>query len=69
MSQEEVTSSVPRTVIYLEAESTVPAELRPIFLQLMAEYRFASLKHHGRAFASPKVIAELVRMGWRSPPT
>jgi arsenate reductase (thioredoxin) len=59
---------VPRTPAYIEAEKTVPVELRPVFAQLMAEYRFASFKHHGQPFASPKVIAELVCMGWRSPP-
>ena len=57
-----------RTLIYLEAERMVPRESRRLLEQLVAEYRFASLKHHGRMFASPKVIAELILMGWRSMP-
>lgn len=44
------------------------ADLRPVFEQLLAEYQFACLRHHGRALVSPKVIAELVKMGWTSPP-
>jgi hypothetical protein len=63
------TDSKPkRSAIYLKAEAMLPPELRPIFEQLLAEYQFASVKHHGRAFSSPRVIAELVLMGWRSPP-
>ena len=59
----------PRTPIYVEAERMLPTELHSVFEQLVMEYRFASLKHHGREFASPKVIAELILMGWRSPPS
>jgi len=57
-----------RTQAYIDAEATVPPALRDTFEQLMAEYQFAALKHHRRPFCSPKVIAELVRMGWTSPP-
>jgi hypothetical protein len=57
-----------RTKSYMDAEQTLPKELHGIFEQLVLEYQFASLKHHGRPFSSPKVIAELVKMGWRSPP-
>lgn len=57
-----------RTPAYLEGEAMVAPQLRSVFEQLVAEYQFAALKHHGRPFASPKVIAELVNMGWRSPP-
>lgn len=57
-----------KTPTYLKAEETLAPELRPLFEQLTAEYRFAAMKHHGRPFASPMVIAELIRMGWRSPP-
>jgi len=57
-----------RTPTYVEGERMLPSELYPVFEQLMAEYQFASFKHHGKKFASPKVIAELILMGWRSPP-
>jgi len=57
-----------RTPSFIEGESMLPPELHPVFAQLVAEYQFAALKHHGRRFASPRVIAELILMGWRSPP-
>jgi hypothetical protein len=53
------------TPIYLEAKSMLPPELHSIFDEMLIDYRFASFKHHGKEFASPKVIAELILMGWR----
>jgi hypothetical protein len=57
-----------RSPTYLEAEKLLPPELHATFEQLVAEYQFATLKHHGQKLVSPKVIAELILMGWRSPP-
>jgi hypothetical protein len=57
-----------RTDTYLAAEKSLPKELHELFEQMVAEYQFACLKHHRQRFASPKVIAELIRMGWRSTP-
>lgn len=57
-----------RTPTYIKAEQTLPTELHSVFEQLVAEYQFASFKHHGVKFCSPKVIAELIGMGWRSIP-
>jgi len=57
-----------RTPSYVAAEQMLPSELHGLLEQLVAEYQFATLKHHGNKFASPKVIAELILMGWRSPP-
>jgi hypothetical protein len=53
------------TPIYLSAKRMLPADLHSIFDELLVDYRFASLKHHGQEFASPRVIAELILMGWR----
>ena len=55
-----------RTDTYIKAEQSLPPELHPLLEQLVSEYRFASFKHHGQPFASPMVIAELIRMGWRN---
>lgn len=55
-----------RTPIYITAEQMLPEELHAQPQRLVAEYQFASLKHHERKFASPKVIAERILMGWRS---
>jgi hypothetical protein len=51
---------------YIAAKSMLPSELHPILDELLTDYRFAAFRHHGKEWASPKVIAELVLMGWRS---
>jgi hypothetical protein len=43
----------------------LPPELHAILNELITDYRFAAFKHHGREWASPRVLAELVLMGWR----
>lgn len=50
---------------YIDAVKSLPDDLIPIFEALFEHYKFAALKHHGRAFVSPSVIAELVLLGWR----
>jgi len=44
---------------------SLPEELRPVFDELEADYRFAAMKHHGKSFVSYKCLAELLRNGWR----
>jgi hypothetical protein len=51
---------------YIEALKIIPDDLVPVFDELLEHYKFAALKQHGRAMASPLVIAELVLMGWRN---
>jgi hypothetical protein len=55
-----------------EALASLPEDLRPIFEQLVEEYRFHSTVVHGKPFVSYGVLAALVRDGWRpsdeSPP-
>lgn len=58
-------ATVKKSKTYIEAEAKLPTTLRPIFEQMIDDYRFAALKHHGSKFYSPKVIAELILMGWR----
>lgn len=52
------------TLTELEREK-LPAELRSVFDQLVAEYRFHAQAFHNAPFVSPKVLAALVRDGWR----
>jgi hypothetical protein len=41
----------------------LPAGLLPdMFIE---HYKFAALKHHGKQWSSPKVLAELILTGWR----
>ena len=54
------------TPSYLNAKKMLPLELHATLDELIADYKFAALKHHGREWAAAKVLAELVLMGWRS---
>lgn len=47
------------------AREALPAGLRPIFDELVADYQFAGLKHYNRPFVSYLILADLVREGWR----
>jgi hypothetical protein len=51
---------------YLEAKSMLSPALQVEFEAFLTDYKFACLKHHGWEFASPKVLAELILMGWRN---
>jgi hypothetical protein len=54
-----------KTAAYEEASRMLPAKLLPILDVFIEHYKFAALKHHGKQWSSPKVLAELVLMGWR----
>ena len=51
----------------IEARAMLPPELQPELQRLLEDYKFAALKVHGSQFVSPKVVAELIRLGWRNP--
>jgi len=48
-----------------QARMSLPEELRPVFDDLVTDYRFAAMKVHGSPFVSFAVLAEMVRQGWR----
>jgi len=47
------------------ARNSLPDDLKPVFDDFVNDYRFAATKYHGSPFVSYKVLAEMVRMGWR----
>ena len=47
------------------ARNTLPDELKPVFDDFVADYKFAGTKHHGSPFVSYIILAEMVRAGWR----
>ncbi|RME73109.1 MAG: hypothetical protein D6776_07660 [Planctomycetota bacterium] len=49
----------------LKIRESLPEELRPILDELAEDYKFYSIVHHGRAFVSYKILADLVKLGWR----
>ena len=54
-----------RTEKHEQARNSLPDELRPVFDDFVADYRFAATKVHGSPFVSYLVLAEMVRAGWR----
>jgi len=55
----------PRSEKHEQARNTLPDELKTVFDDLVADYRFAATKHHGSPFVSYIVLAEMVATGWR----
>ena len=54
-----------RSEKYKIARDSLPSELRAVFDDFVADYRFAGTKHHGSPFVSYIVLAEMVKAGWR----
>ena len=57
--------AVKPTPKYVEARDSLPRELQPIYEQLVEEYAFHTTVYHGRGYVAYRVIAALVRDGWR----
>jgi len=53
-----------------DAQATLPAELRDMLRKFAEDYLAASEKHvkGGRAFVNYRILAELMRGGWRLAP-
>ena len=49
----------------LEARNSLPEELRPVFDEFVADYRYAAIGRHGKPYISYIVLADMVRAGWR----
>ena len=49
----------------LTERDKLPSELRPYFDSLVETYKYHALISHGSPFVSYKVLACLVREGWR----
>lgn len=48
-----------------QARNSLPEELRSVFDDFVADYRFVATKVHGSPFVSYMVLAEMIRAGWR----
>ena len=48
-----------------EARNTLPADLKPVFDEMVEDYKFATLKRYGSGYVAYIVLADLVRVGWR----
>ena len=54
-----------RSEKHQQARDALPEDLRPVFDQLVDDYRFAAHTYHGSPFVSYHVLAEIVKAGWR----
>jgi hypothetical protein len=49
----------------IEARNSLPDELKPIFDEFVADYKFAATMRHGRPYISYIVLADMIKAGWR----
>ncbi len=49
----------------IEARNSLPDELKPIFDEFVADYKYAATMRHGRPYISYIVLADMIRAGWR----
>ena len=48
-----------------QARDSLPDDLKAVFDDFVADYKFYATKHHGRPYVSYIVLAEMVNAGWR----
>jgi len=61
----EVDDAATKGPNYLKVLSTVPEDLRPVYTELVEDYKFHALTRSGRVWVSYEIIADLVKAGWR----
>lgn len=49
----------------IEARNSLLKEQRPIFDELVSDYKYAATTRHGRPYVSYVVLADLIKVGWR----
>ena len=49
----------------LEARNSLPDELKPVFDELISDYKYAATLRCGKPYVSYIVLADMVRAGWR----
>lgn len=48
-----------------QLKKALPADVRPVFEEMVRDYQSFALEETGRPFASFNVLARMVRLGWR----
>lgn len=49
----------------LEARNSLPDELKPVFDDFVANYKYVATLRHGKPYISYIVLADMIRLGWR----
>lgn len=55
----------PQSPKFQEARESLPPELRPVYDQLVDEYAYYTTLHYGQGYVAYRVLASLVKSGWR----
>jgi hypothetical protein len=59
-------SELPKSPKFREARESLPPTLRPVYDEMVRDYSWCTTKSFGRGYVAYAVLAEMVRMGWRS---
>ena len=51
---------------YIEARNSLSDDLKPIYEEFVADYRYAATLRHCKPYVSYIVLADMVKAGWRS---
>lgn len=54
-----------RTEKHEQARMSLPDDLKPIFDDFVAHYKYHAAMRHGAPYVSYIVLADMVRSGWR----
>ena len=49
----------------LEARNSLPEDLKPVFDEFVADYRYAATLRYGKPYVSYIVLADMIKAGWR----
>lgn len=49
----------------IEARNSLPENLKPIFDDFVADYKYGATLRHGKPYISYIVLADMVKAGWR----
>ncbi len=58
-------NNIKRSEKHEQARGMLPDELKPVFDELVGDYRFSATMRHGSPYVSYIVLADLIRVGWR----
>jgi len=48
-----------------EARDSLPDELKPVFDDFVADYKYAATLRYGKPYISYLVLADMIKSGWR----
>jgi len=49
----------------IEARNSLPEDLKPIYDDFVADYKYVATMRHGKPYISYIVLADMIHAGWR----